>query len=174
MKLSKYLDEQVIQNKVKEMAEEINRYIGDSEAVLVANLKGSFMFFSDVVKNIKSHKVSIDFISTESYSGTCSTGVIKITRDLSIDVKDKKVVLIEDIVDTGLTLDHLIRYIREVHEPESIRLCVLLSKPSRRKVDVNVDYTGFVIEDKFVIGYGLDYNEKLRNLPYIAVLELEG
>ncbi len=96
--------------------------------------------------------------------------MIKITRDLCIDIKDKKIVLIEDIVDTGLTLDHLIRYIKDVHEPCGMKVCVLLDKPSRRKVQVKVDYVGFEIEDKFVIGYGLDYNEKFRNLPYIAVL----
>ncbi len=116
-KIEEYISTDGINQKVKELSKYIEEYIGEEEVVLIANLKGSFIFFSDIVRNLKSRNISIDFISTESYSDTCSTGTIKITRDLSIDIKDKKVVLIEDIVDTGLTLDHLIRYIKDVHDP---------------------------------------------------------
>jgi hypoxanthine phosphoribosyltransferase len=170
MKLEKYIGEKEISERIKILAGKIEEYIGDDEAVLVSILKGSFVFFSDLVRCIKSRNISLDFISTESYSGTCTTGVVKISRDLCIDVKDKKVVLIEDIVDTGLTLEHIIRYIKSGHEPASLFVCVLLDKPSRRQVNVKIDEVGFVIEDKFVVGYGLDYNEKYRNIPYIAAL----
>lgn len=170
MDVAKFITEEKIAEKVKLLSKKLDQFVGDDEAVIIANLKGSFMFFSDIVRSLKSHKVMIDFLSTESYDGDHSTGNVKITRDLSIDIKNRKVVLIEDIVDTGLTLDCLIRYIKEIHEPKDIKVCVLLDKPSRRKVNVQVDMTGFEIEDKFVVGYGLDYNEMYRNLPYIAIL----
>lgn len=172
MKIRKCISEKVLARKVRELAKELDGYIGDDEAVLVANLKGSFMFFADIVREIKSLKVAIDFMATESYAGTESTGNIKITRDLSIDIKGRKVVVIEDIMDTGLTLERLIRYIKDGHKPADVKVCVLLDKPSRRKAPIQPDFTGFVIEDKFVIGYGLDYEEKFRNLPYIATLKL--
>ena len=173
MKLKPYIGQAAIASRVKELAGRIEEFIGSEEAVLAANLKGSFMFFSDIVREIGGRNVSVDFLSTEGYSGACSTGNVKITRDFSLDVNGKKVVLIEDIVDTGLTLSHLIHYIKEVHKPSELKVCVLLDKPSRRKTEVHVDFTGFEISDEFVVGYGLDYNEKLRNLPYIALLELD-
>lgn len=173
MKLRKYISEKTLDQRVRALAKELDSYIGTNDAVLVANLKGSFMFFADIVRELKSRNVFIDFVATESYAGTESTGNIKITRDLSIDIRGKKVIVIEDIMDTGLTLSRLIRYIKDGHEPADVKVCVLLDKPSRRRAPIQPDFTGFVIEDKFVIGYGLDYNEKFRNLPYIATLKLE-
>lgn len=171
MKFCKYISEEEIQAKIEYLANVLNDYIKDDEVVLIANLKGSIMFFSDLLKKIKSNNVIIDFISTESYKGTESTGTIRITMDLSLDIKSKRVILIEDILDTGLTMSYIFRYLRDVHEPSDIKLCVLLDKPARRKCNIYPDYYGFQIEDKFVIGYGLDYNEKYRNLPYIAIVE---
>ncbi len=171
MKLKTYLTAEQIQEKVAELAARIDEYLGDSEAVIIANLKGSVIFFSDLIRQIKSMNITTDFLSTESYAGTEHTGTVKITRDLSMDISGKKVVLVEDILDTGLTLEHIMRYIRDIHNPADVKICVLLDKPANRKVELDADYVGFTIENEFVVGYGLDYYEKLRNLPYIAWVE---
>jgi len=168
-----YLGEDEIKGRIKVLADEIRRDIKDKkDVVFIANLKGSIIFFSDILRELSDCDVMIDFISTESYSGKETTGNIKIVRDISLDIYGKEVVLFEDIVDTGLTLQSLVRYINEIHKPASLKLAVLLDKPSRRLVDLKIDYVGFVIENYFVVGYGMDYNEKYRNLPYIAVLDL--
>jgi hypoxanthine phosphoribosyltransferase len=171
VKLKTYLTAEQIQEKVAELAARIDEYLGDSEAVIIANLKGSVIFFSDLIRQIKSMNITTDFLSTESYAGTEHTGTVKITRDLSMDISGKKVVLVEDILDTGLTLEHIMRYIRDIHNPADVKICVLLDKPANRKVELDADYVGFTIENEFVVGYGLDYYEKLRNLPYIAWVE---
>ncbi len=115
--------------------------------------------------------VNIDFMSVSSYgSGTVSSGTVKILKDLDVDIKDKNVLIVEDIIDSGITLRNLYDTLM-TREPRSLKLCTLLNKPERKKVDVNVDYVGFVIEDKFIVGYGIDYDEKYRNLPYIAIVE---
>ena len=115
--------------------------------------------------------VNIDFMSVSSYgSGTVSSGTVKILKDLDVDIKDKNVLIVEDIIDSGITLRNLYDTLM-TREPRSLKLCTLLNKPARKKVDVNVDYVGFVIEDKFIVGYGIDYDEKYRNLPYIAIVE---
>ena len=115
--------------------------------------------------------VNIDFMSVSSYgSGTVSSGTVKILKDLDVDIKDKNVLIVEDIIDSGITLRNLYDTLM-TREPRSLKLCTLLNKPARKKVDVNVDYVGFVIEDKFIVGYGIDYDEKYRNLPYIAIIE---
>lgn len=171
MNLKVYLSEEQIQKRIAELAVEIEKFIGDDDAVLIANLKGSVLFFADLIRKIKSHKITTDFLSTESYAGMETTGNVKITRDLSGSIDNKKVILIEDILDTGLTLEHILRYIRDIHNPQSVKICVLLDKPANRRTEIKPDFTGFVIENEFVVGYGLDYNETLRNLPYIAILE---
>jgi len=173
MKLREYLSAEAIATRTQELAREIEDYIGDDDAVLIANLKGSVLFFADLIRFIKSENVILDFLSTESYEGTKTTGSVKITRDLSCNIRGKKVILVEDIVDTGLTLEHIIRYIRDIHEPHSVKVCVLLDKPCNRRVELSPDYAGFEIENEFVVGYGLDYYGKLRNLPYIAILDEE-
>lgn len=170
--LKVYINSGEISQRVKELACEIENDIRDEkDLIFVANLKGSIMFFSDVLRFINRNDIMIDFVATESYKGKESTGEIRIVKDISLDVFGKGVFLFEDIVDTGLTLFNLLKYIKEIHRPKFLKTVVLLDKPSRRVVDLKPDYKGFVIENFFVVGYGMDFDEKYRNLPYIAILE---
>src|SRR3954451_16477431 len=163
------LSEAQIQKRVAEMALEIRRDFPDDLHV-IAILKGAFIFLSDLARHIPGH-VSLDFMAVSSYAkGTTSSGEVKMVKDLDTALDGRNVVIVEDIVDTGLTLTYLQKILGERH-PKSLRTASRLSKASRRKVDVKVDYIGFSIEDKFVVGYGLDYAEQYRNLPYITVLE---
>jgi hypoxanthine phosphoribosyltransferase len=160
-----------IQQRIVTLAAEIERDYPPGEAVhLVAILKGGFMFMADLVRAM-SERVTMDFMAVSSYGkGTTSSGQVRVLKDLDSNVEGRHVILVEDIVDTGLTL-HYLQDLLKARAPKSLRTACLLSKPSRRKVDVSVDYIGFTIDDHFVVGYGLDYAEKYRNLPYIAVLE---
>ncbi|HEC82879.1 MAG TPA: hypoxanthine phosphoribosyltransferase [Firmicutes bacterium] len=171
MKIGKILiQEDEIRRRVKELGEEISRDYQGKEPTLVSILKGGIIFLSDLVRAL-SILHEIDFMSVSSYDGgTESSGVVRILADLSINIEGRDVIIVEDIVDTGLTLDY-IRHILLARHPKSLRICTLLDKKSRRRVEVPLDYVGFVIPDAFVIGYGLDYAEKYRNLPYIAILE---
>jgi hypoxanthine phosphoribosyltransferase len=136
----------------------------------VCVLKGSFVFASDLMRAIDL-PLRIDFLGTRSYGeGTESSGVVQITQDLSKPIEHEDVIIVEDIVDTGLTIAHLMDLLR-TRQPRSVKVCSLLHKPARAKVEVKIDYLGFKIEDKFVVGYGLDFAEKYRNLPYIGVVE---
>ena len=163
------LSEAQIQKRVQEMALEIRRDFPDDLHV-IAVLKGAFIFLSDMARAMSGH-VSLDFMAVSSYAkGTTSSGEVKMVKDLETPLDGRNVVIVEDIVDTGLTLSYLQKILSERH-PKSLRTACLLSKPSRRKVDVTVEYIGFTIEDRFVVGYGLDYAEQYRNLPHIAVLE---
>ena len=136
-------------------------------------LKGSVVFLSDLVKEINS-PVVIDFMSVSSYgSETVSSGDVKILKDTDLDLRRKHVLIVEDIIDTGLTLEHVIKYFKDSKGVKTLKTCTLLSKPERRKVNIDIDYVGFDVPDKFVIGYGLDYDQKYRNLPYIAVVVFE-
>lgn len=158
-----------IQDRVKELAEKISHDYAGKDILAVGILKGAFMFFSDLVRAIQI-PLTIDFILATSYLKTDSTGEVKIYYDIREDVTDKDVVLIEDIVDSGITLN----YIRErvlAKSPMSLKTCVFLDKRERRIVDVPLDYIGFEIPNKFVVGYGLDYDDKFRNLPYIAIFK---
>ena len=157
-----------IQKRVAEMADEIRRdFPGDLH--LVAVLKGAFVFLSDLVRHMEGN-VSLDFMAVSSYAkATTSSGEVKVLKDLDTTLEGRNVIIVEDIVDTGLTLTYLQEILR-ARNPKSLRTACLLSKPSRRKVDVKVEYIGFTIEDRFVVGYGLDYAEQYRNLPYIGVL----
>jgi hypoxanthine phosphoribosyltransferase len=151
------------------MALEIRRDFPDDLHV-IAVLKGAFIFLSDLARAMPGH-VSLDFMAVSSYAkGTTSSGEVKMVKDLETPLDGRNVVIVEDIVDTGLTLSYLQKILGERH-PKSLRTACLLSKPSRRKVDIAVEYIGFTIEDRFVVGYGLDYAEGYRNLPHIAVLE---
>src|SRR5262245_23964138 len=163
------LSHQAIQKRVAELAAEIRRdHPGDLH--LIAVLKGAFMFLSDLVRQMTG-AVSLDFMAVSSYtSSTTTSGEVRLLKDLDTTLGGRNVVIIEDIVDSGLTLTYLQEILR-ARGPQSLRTACLLSKPSRRQVDVKVDYVGFEIEDRFVVGYGLDYAEQYRNLPYIAVLE---
>ena len=162
------ISEQQIQTRVAEMAAEIRRDFPD-EVHLIAVLKGAFIFLSDLVRHIPG-KVSVDFMATSSYAkGTTTSGEVKLTKDLDVTLDGRNVIIVEDIVDSGLTL-HYLHEILRARNPRTLRTACLLSKPSRRRVEVPVEYIGFSIEDRFVVGYGLDYAEQYRNLPYIGVI----
>ena len=157
-----------IQKRVGELALEIRRDFPDDLHV-IAVLKGAFVFLSDLVRQMPGH-VSLDFMAVSSYAkGTTTSGEVRMLKDLDTTLDGRNVVIVEDIVDTGLTLTYLQEILR-ARNPRALRTACLLSKPSRRQIDVKVEYTGFDIEDRFVVGYGLDYAEQYRNLPYIAVL----
>jgi hypoxanthine phosphoribosyltransferase len=157
-----------IEARVAEMAAEIRRDFPDG-LHLVAVLKGAFMFLSDLVRHMEG-EVSLDFMALSSYAkGTTTSGEVRLLKDLDTTLDGKNVVIVEDIVDTGLTLIYLQDILR-ARGPKALRTACLLSKPSRRQVDVKVEYTGFTIADHFVVGYGLDYAELFRNLPHIAVV----
>ena len=162
------LSEAQIQKRVAELASEIRRDFPDG-LHLVAVLKGAFVFLSDLVRHM-SGEVSLDFMAVSSYAkGTTSSGEVRLQKDLDTTLDGKNVIIVDDIVDTGLTLTYLQDILR-ARNPRQLRTACLLSKPSRRLVDVKVEYIGFSIEDHFVVGYGLDFAEQYRNLPHIAVL----
>ena len=164
------IDEATIQARVRELGAKITQDYEGKEVVLVPVLKGSFIFAADLARAIDL-PVSIDFFGCRSYGdGTESTGVVQITYDLTKPIENKHVIIIEDIVDTGLTMQYLLENLT-TRRPASLKLCSLLHKPARTRVPVTIDYLGFTIEDVFVIGYGLDYGEKLRNVPFLGVLE---
>jgi hypoxanthine phosphoribosyltransferase len=162
-----------IQQRVREMADEIERdYPADDEIHLVGVLKGGFVFMADLVRAM-SARVTMDFIAVSSYAqSTKSSGEVRLVKDLDSGLEGRHVIIVEDIVDTGLTLTYLQDILR-ARAPKSLKTACLLSKPSRRKIDVVVEYIGFTIEDRFVVGYGLDYGEQYRNLRDIAVLSGE-
>ena len=164
-----------IQAKVKQLGEKINAHYAqsDKELVLIGLLRGSVIFMADLCRAIeKPHE--LDFMTVSSYGGgTVSTRDVKILKDLDGEIHGKDVLVVEDIIDSGRTLSHLMKILNE-RKPSSICLCTLLDKPERREVDdVNVDYTGFQVPDEFVVGYGLDYDQLYRNLPYVGVVETE-
>ena len=165
------LDSETIQARIRELAREIELDYPDNEEIhMVCVLKGGFVFMADLVRSM-STRVTMDFIAVSSYgSGTKSSGEVRFQKDLDSSLENRHVVVVEDIVDTGLTLKYLQEILRS-RAPRTLRTACLLSKPSRRRVDVPVEYIGFTIEDRFVVGYGLDYAEKYRNLPHIAVLQ---
>lgn len=164
------LSAEEIEKRVKELAAQMDKLYEGRKPVVVCILKGSVLFFTDLIRNMKT-SVELDFMSVSSYgSGTVSSGEVKIKKDLSCDIKGRDVLIVEDIIDSGNTLYNL-KKLLITRQPASINLLALLDKPERREVPIEPDYTGFVIEDKFVIGYGLDYAEDYRNLPYIGVLK---
>ena len=160
-----------IQERIGALAGEIEReYPADEEIHLVGVLKGGFVFMADLIRAMSS-RVTLDFIAVSSYQqGTRSTGEVRLLKDVDARLEGRHVIIVEDIVDTGLTLTYLQDILR-ARAPKSLRTACLLSKPSRRLVEVKVEYIGFTIEDKFVVGYGLDFAEKFRNLPYIAIMD---
>ena len=163
-----YTPEQ-IGKRVRELGHEIERDYADKDLILLGVLKGSFVFISDLSRAIDL-PLSLDFISLQSYGdATESSGVVKITSDLTRPIEGKHVVIVEDIVDTGLTMRYLLDNLATRH-PASVKLCTLLHKPARSRTRIPIDYLGFQIEDRFVVGYGLDAAEKYRNLPFIGVV----
>ena len=164
--------EEQLSQRVSEIAGEITRDYQGKEIVLISVLRGSFVFMADLCRRIDL-PCTVDFMAVSSYgSGTSSSGQVQITKDLSGTIEGKHIIVVEDILDSGNTLSYLLRVL-EQRGPASIRLCTLLDKPERRVKPVTVDYTGFAIPDAFVVGYGLDYAEKYRNLPYIGILKPE-
>ena len=165
------LQSMMIRSRIREMGEQITHDYAGKTPFLVAILKGASIFHADLVRAI-GLKLSYDFMAVGSYgSGTQSSGEVRILKDLEESLEGKDVLLVEDIVDTGLTLHYLIRTLK-ARNPKSLKIATLLSKPSRRKINVPVDYIGFEIPDEFVVGYGLDYDQRYRNLPDICILRL--
>ena len=171
-KVDVLISEKEIENRILEIADRINKDYEGEELTLICVLKGGVMFMCDLAKKLNLN-VRLDFMSVSSYgSQTKSSGVVKIIKDLDDSIDGKNVLVVEDIIDSGNTLSYLMDILKK-RGPKSIKLCTLLDKPSRReKKDVFVDYVCFEIEDKFVVGYGLDYDQRYRNLPYIGVMEL--
>lgn len=167
------LTEEMIQAKVKELAAQLSEDYSGKDPVFVGVMKGVVLFFSDMIKNI-TVPCQIDFMWISSYVGTNSTGTMQVKRDVSQDLKGRHVVILEDIFDTGHSLDFTYKHLLS-KEPASLKICTLLDKPSRRlpQVTLQPDYVGFTIPNEFVVGYGLDYNEYYRNLPYIGILKPE-
>lgn len=165
------ISEEEIQKKVAEMGKKISQDFRDKDPLFVGVLKGCFIFMADLMRYVDI-RCSMDFMAVSSYSGTSSTGAVKINKDLSEDIEGRHIIIVEDILDSGVTLSYLKQYLM-VRKPASISIATLMDKPARRKADVYADYSCFEIPDAFVVGYGLDYNERYRNLPYIGVLKPE-
>ena len=166
------VEEEEVDKRIRDLGEQISKDYEGKEVHLICVLKGGVFFMCELAKRI-TVPVSMDFMSVSSYGdGTASSGVVKIAKDLDETLEGKDVLIVEDIIDSGRTLSYLLRILKGRH-PASVRLCTLLDKPERRVTDVAVDYCCFNIPDEFVVGYGLDYAQKYRNLPYIGVVEME-
>lgn len=167
------LTEEEVDRRIQEIGDQISRDYAGKQVHLICVLKGGSFFMCELAKRI-TVPVSLDFMSVSSYgSATKSSGVVRIVKDLDEPLKDKDVLVVEDIVDSGRTLSYLLDMLKD-RGPKSVKLCTLLDKPERRVVDVHVDYTCFQIPDEFVVGYGLDYDQRYRNLPYIGIVEFDG
>ncbi|MFQ5929739.1 MAG: hypoxanthine phosphoribosyltransferase [Acidobacteriota bacterium] len=163
------IDERQIHKRVAELGAAITQDYQGKNPLLIAVLRGAAIFYADLIRHIDL-KLRIDFISVSSYGAvTKSSGEVQLLKDVESSIRGVDVILVEDIIDTGLTVDYLLRNLRN-RGPASLRTCTFLSKPSRRQVQVQIDYVGFEVPDRFLVGYGLDYNQKYRNLPFIAVL----
>ncbi len=166
------LSEEEIRAKVAELGAQLTRDYAGKTPFFLGVLKGCYVFMSDLVRNVDLH-CSMDFMAVSSYGGgTSSTGAVRITKDLSRDIEGKDVIIVEDILDSGITLSYLKKYLQN-RKPASICIVTLLDKPARRRADIRADYCGFTVPDEFVVGYGLDYAEDYRNLPYIGILKPE-
>ncbi len=166
------LSEEEIRDKVRELGEQITRDYAGKTPFFLGVLKGCYVFMADLVRCVDLHS-SMDFMAVSSYGGgTSTTGAVRITKDLSRDIEGKDVIIVEDILDSGVTLSYLKSYLKN-RKPASIRIVTLLDKPARRRADIRADYCGFTVPDEFVVGYGLDYAEDYRNLPYIGILKPE-
>lgn len=164
--------EEEVDARIREIGEQISKDYEGKEVHMICVLKGGTFFMCELAKRI-TVPVSLDFMSVSSYgNGTQSSGVVKIVKDLDETIMGKDVIVVEDIIDSGRTLSYLMELLRD-RKPKSLRLCTLLDKPDRRVVDVDIDYTGFQIPDEFIVGYGLDYAQKYRNLPYVGIVEFD-
>ncbi|MDD5316641.1 MAG: hypoxanthine phosphoribosyltransferase [Candidatus Cloacimonetes bacterium] len=161
-------DERRIQNRIREIGQQINNDYEGKVPVIIGVLKGAFIFLSDLVRAV-SIPIEIDFLAISSYgAGTSSSGVVKIRKDIDIDIAGRDVIIVEDIVDSGLSLQYMKDYLWK-HKPSSLRTCVLLDKPEAHKIETSFEYVGFEVGNEFVVGYGLDFAERYRNLPYIGI-----
>ena len=166
------VSEEQLRQKVAELGAQISRDYEGRDLLMVSILKGGAVFMADLMRTVTIPR-AIDFMGVSSYGGCWeSTGLVKIVKDLDADLSGKDVLIVEDILDTGITLSNLLPMLR-LRNPSSVKLCTILSKPSRRKADIEPDYLGFEVPDEFVVGYGLDFDEKYRNLPYVGVLKPE-
>ncbi len=166
------IDEERIRARVRELGEQISRDYAGEEVVLLCILKGACIFFADLARAMTVH-IKMDFMGISSYGDAQKTsGIVRITRDMDTSITGRHVIIAEDIMDSGLTLSHLTRLL-DARNPASLRICCLLDKPERRECEITPDYCGFIIPNKFVVGYGLDYAGKYRNLPYVGVLKPE-
>lgn len=167
------LTEEQIKARIKELGEVLTAEYADKNPVIIGVLKGVVVFYADMIREIKV-PCEMDFMWISSYEGTKSTGNMQIRRDVTVDIKDRHVLILEDIFDTGNSLDYTYRHLM-FKQPASLKICTLLDKPERRRegITLQADYTGFTIPNEFVVGYGLDYNEHYRNLPYIGILKPE-
>lgn len=171
-KVRELISQEKLENRIREIAAQISEEYAGKEVRLVCILKGSIFFTCELAKYI-TVPVTIDFMQCSSYGAdTKSSGIVKIVKDLDETITGKHVIVIEDIIDSGRTLSHLVKILSQ-REPASMKVCTLLDKPDRRVVKVDAAYTGFVIPDEFVVGYGLDYAQRMRNLPYIGIVEFE-
>lgn len=165
------IDEKKIDERIRQISEQINNDFGDEPLIVIGILKGSFMFLSDLVKHLKM-PTEIHFMKASSYgSGTKTSGTVAIKLDIDSDITNQNVLIVEDIIDSGYTMSE-VRKMLCARGAKSLKLCSCLSKPSRREVEIDIEYLGFEIPDKFVVGYGLDYDEKYRSLPYIGYIEM--
>lgn len=163
------ISEEALQERIKEMGAQLTADYAEGDLFIVGILKGAFIFMADLIRSIDL-PLAVDFVAISSYgSGTKQTGVVRILKDLDSSIEGKDVLIVEDIIDSGLTLKYLVENLQS-RKPRSLRICTLLDKPERREVEISTDYTGFVIPNLFVVGYGLDFDERYRNLPYIGVL----
>ena len=166
------IDEDALQRRVAELGDEISADYAGRDLLLIGVLKGAVFFMADLMRRL-TVPCEIDFMAISSYGGqTDSSGVVRILKDLDMNIKGREVLVVEDIIDSGLTLSYLMRNLRS-REPASLEICALMTKPSRREIDVPVRYVGFEIPNRFVIGYGLDFDERYRNLPYVGVLNAD-
>ena len=169
-KISVLIPEEKVIDKIKELGERISTDYAGKEVHLICILKGGVFFACELAKHI-TVPVSLDFMQVSSYGAeTKSSGVVRLSKDLDEPLQGKNVIIVEDIIDSGRTLNHLVKLLGQ-RNPKTMTICTLLDKPSRRVVDVDVEFTGFQIPDEFVVGYGLDYDQRYRNLPYIGVIE---
>ena len=169
MEIKELISKEKIEKRIEELAEKISKDYEGKNIEFIVVLKGAAIFAVELAMKVKPN-VRFDFIEISSYSGTESTGILKVNKDLKADIEGKDVLIVEDIIDTGRTLSYLKEYLLSKN-PNSLKICTLISKPSRRMVDVHIDYNGFEIEDKFIVGHGFDIDEDYRNMPYIGYIE---
>ena len=169
LQLSTLISEEKLQNRIKEIGIELTTSFHKKEVVAICVLKGAFIFFSELIRHIDAN-ITCEFLGISSYQNTSSTGEVRLTLDLASSIEDKHVLLVEDIVDSGLSLNYLQKSLYNRH-PKSLTTVALIQKPEAKKVDYTLDYVGFELPNKFIVGYGMDYNQHYRNLPYIAQVE---